>query len=153
MSTNIPMNCAGGTLILPGYSRAARTDIFQPSNNSATIIISWQSIKLRTISILSSSSLLQTEPIVAQSYQGTTGPPFKSASLRLSSLRSRSGTNESFHSYVVSRSTPRTVQLFSSLLDLLCLVPRPTRCILMMESESSATNREATPKTPILEIT
>ncbi len=92
-STNFPMNCPGGTLILTFHSRdKSRTDTSQPSRSLNMIINSllWMKCPDR----FSTNSLFWTEPIVAVGDQATTGPPFKSASHRLCSKRSRSGTTQ-----------------------------------------------------------
>ena len=149
-NTKFPKFIARDTPILTCHSRTARrTDTSQPSKSSATTTTLSLSMKY---SIVSTNSLLRTEQIVAQrDHHPTTGPLFKSDSHRLSSQRSRSGMTHSRNVYSVLSYTPRTVQLFWKLdMTGLNFVARPTRCILKMESESSATNREATPNTSIM---
>ena len=103
------------------------------------------------IMVFSASSLSRMQQTVAQKEHTTTGPLYNSTSHMLRSRKSRSGINGIVKDYWVSNSTQRTVQCFCRLdLTGLLTVARPTRCILKMESESSATNREATPNTSIM---
>ncbi len=72
-------------------SSTSRTDTSQLFTSSATTTTSSRSINM---TYGSSNSLFWTEPIVAVGYQATTGPPFKSASHKLSSKKSRSGISQ-----------------------------------------------------------
>ncbi len=92
----------------PNLASEGNTNTSQHSINSAMTIISWLSMNMMACG---SNSLLRTELIVAVGDQATTGPPFKSASHRFSSKRSRSGITQLLTVYVVSSSIPRTVQL------------------------------------------
>ena len=91
LSINFPEICFGDTLILTCHTRtASKTKTSQQSTSSATKIT--LSLLMNFNKMFSSfSSLFWTEPVVAVRDQATTGPPFKSASHRLSSKRSRSG--------------------------------------------------------------
>ena len=98
---------------------------------------------MKTATVVISSSLSRTESIVALREGATTGPAVKSACHRPSFKRSRSGMTQMIECYMVSSSIQKTVQLFFKLeLTGLLGFLRPKQCILRMESELSATNRQ-----------
>ncbi len=101
LSINFPKFCFGDTLILTCRSMTeSKTNSSQQSTSSATTIN--LSLSTNCNKMFSSfSSLFWTEPVVAVRDQATTGPPFKSASHRLSSKRSRSGIAQGVKGYLV----------------------------------------------------
>ena len=117
----------------------------QPSISSTTKTNLSPSMKY---TLLSTSSFWGMVLIVAQNQTIITGTATKSTSHRLRFARSRSGISHAVNHYLVSNSSPRTMQLFCRLdMTGLLVVGRPKLCILRMESESLATDRE--PPSPV----